>query len=151
MRMSDLRQQTWIGAPVEVVWDLVADVNRHPDWWPRVIEVECEGLEEGCTYREVVQNPFGQEEEMQMRVEGLEDCKELMIRCVNTGTFFHLLLTEAQDGTFVDGRFGMEPRHLQHRVFDLVAGKRYFRRWLEKSLDAMNRAAAERSKSVDAA
>ena len=149
--MSDLRQQTWIEAPVEVVWDLVADVNRHPDWWPRVIEVECEGLEEGCTYREVVQNPFGQEEEMQMRVEGLEDCKELMIRCVNTPTFFHLLLTEAQDGTFVDGRFGMEPRHLQHRVFDLVAGKRYFRRWLEKSLDAMNRAAAERSKSVDAA
>jgi uncharacterized protein YndB with AHSA1/START domain len=149
--MSDLRQQTWIEAPVEVVWDLVADVNRHPDWWPRVIEVECEGLEEGCTYREVVQNPFGQEEEMQMRVEGLEDCKELMIRCVNTPTFFHLLLTEAQDGTFVDGRFGMEPRHLQHRVFDLVAGKRYFRRWVEKSLDAMNRAAAERSKSVDAA
>ena len=149
--MSDLRQQTWIEAPVEVVWDLVADVNRHPDWWPRVIEVECEGLEEGCTYREVVQNPFGQEEEMQMRVEGLEDCKELMIRCVNTPTFFHLLLTEAQDGTFVDGRFGMEPRHLQHRVFDLVAGKRYFRRWVEKSLDAMNRGAAERSKSVDAA
>jgi Polyketide cyclase / dehydrase and lipid transport len=149
--MSDLRQQTWIEAPVEIVWDLVADVNRHPDWWPRVIEVECEGLEEGCTYREVVQDPLGQEEEMQMRVEGLEDCKELMIRCVNTGTFFHLRLTQAQDGTFVDGRFGMEPRHLQHRVFDLVAGKRYFRRWLEKSLDAMNRAAAERSKSVDAA
>jgi uncharacterized protein YndB with AHSA1/START domain len=149
--MSDLRQQTWIKAPVEVVWDLVADVNRHPDWWPRVIEVECEGLEEGCTYREVVENPFGQEEEMQMRVEGLEDCKQLTIRCVNTGTFFQILLTEAQNGTFVDGRFGMEPRLLSHRVFDLVAGKRYFRRWLEKSLDAMDRAAVERARAPDAA
>jgi hypothetical protein len=129
----------------------VADVNRHPEWWPRVIEVQCEGLEEGCTYREVIRNPFGQEEEMQMRVEGLEDCKELTIRCVDTGTFCQILLTEAQEGTFVDARFGMEPQHFGHRVFDAVAGKRYFRRWLEKSLDAMERAAARRAKTPDAA
>jgi hypothetical protein len=142
--MSDCRQQTWIEAPVEVVWDLVADVNRHPEWWPRVVEVECEGLEAGCTYREIVRTPFGNDE-MEMHVDRLDDCKELMIRCVNTGTFFHLLLTEAQGGTFVDGRFGMDPADLGHRVFDIVAGKRYFRRWLEKSLDAMEDAAAERA------
>jgi hypothetical protein len=31
------------------------------------------------------------------------------------------------------------------RIFDVVAGKRYFRRWLEQSLDAMERVARERA------
>jgi hypothetical protein len=31
------------------------------------------------------------------------------------------------------------------KVFDAVAGKRYFRRWLEQSLDAMERVARERA------
>ena len=136
--------QTHIDAPVQVVWDLIADVERHPQWWPRVIEVECEGLEEGCTYREVVQTPFGKDE-MALRIDRLADCRELLIRCVNTGTFVQFLLTDAQGGTFVDGRMGMEPQDLSKRVFDAVAGKRYFRRWLEQSLDAMRDTAKERA------
>ena len=64
---------------------------------------------------------------------------------MNTGTYVHWLLTEAQDGTFVDARFGMEPTKLQYRVFDWVAGKRYFRTWLEQSLDAMKRVASTRA------
>jgi len=75
----------------------------------------------------------------------MEDCKELTIRCVNTGTFVHWLLTEAQEGTFVDARFGMEPSKLQYRVFDLVAGKRYFRSWVRQSLEAMQHAAATKA------
>jgi hypothetical protein len=96
--VSDCRQQAWIEAPVEVVWDLIADVNRHLEWWPRVVDVQCDGLE----------------------------------------------LTAAQDGTFVDGRFGMDPADLGHRVFDAVAGKRYFRRWLANLLEAMREAAVHR-------
>ena len=107
--MSEARQQAFIDAPVGVVWELLEDVDRHPEWWPRVLEVECdEDFEPGCTYREVVQGPVGKDE-MLLRVDRMEDCKELLIRCVNTGTFVHWLLTEAQDGTFVDARFGMEP------------------------------------------
>jgi hypothetical protein len=45
--------------------------------------------------------------------------RELQIRCVNTGTYFKLALTEAQHGTFVDGEAGMEPATLQTRVFDV--------------------------------
>ena len=41
--VSRCRRQAFIEAPVEVVWDLIADVERHPEWWPRVIEVECDG------------------------------------------------------------------------------------------------------------
>ena len=144
--MSDCRQQVWIEAPVEVVWDLIADVDRHPEWWPRVVEVECAGLEEGCVYREVIQTPFGKDE-MQMRVDELEDCSQFLIRCVNSGTFIRFALTEAQDGTFVDGGMGMDPHRVANRIFDAVAGKRYFRSWLAQSLEAMREAAAERART----
>jgi uncharacterized protein YndB with AHSA1/START domain len=45
--MSDSRQQVWIDAPLKVVWELIADINRHPQWWPRVVEVNCEELAVG--------------------------------------------------------------------------------------------------------
>ena len=145
--MSEARQQAFIDAPIGVVWELLEDVDRHPEWWPRVVEVECEGLEAGCTYRQVMKGPVG-EEDMVIHVDRMEDCKDLLIRCVNTGTFVHWTLTEAQEGTFVDARFGMEPAKLQHRVFDLVAGKRYFRSWVRQSLEAMQRVASARAARV---
>jgi uncharacterized protein YndB with AHSA1/START domain len=146
--MSEARQQAYIDAPIGVVWELLEDVDRHPEWWPRVLEIECnEDFEPGCTYREVVKGPAGKDD-MLIRVDRMEDCKELLIRCVNTGTFVHWTLTEAQEGTFVDARFGMDPAGLQHRIFDFVAGKRYFRSWLLQSLEAMQRVACERAAHV---
>jgi uncharacterized protein YndB with AHSA1/START domain len=142
--VSEARRQAYIEAPPDLVWRLLTDVDRHPQWWPRVVEVECDGLEAGCTYREVVQTPLGKDE-MELRVDRLEDCRELLIRCVNTGTFVHFALTEAQDGTFVDARFGMEPWKLKYRAFDMTLGKRYFRSWLLQSLEAMQRVAGERA------
>jgi uncharacterized protein YndB with AHSA1/START domain len=142
--MSEARQQAYIEAPVEVVWDLIADADRHPEWWPRVLAVECEGLEPGCTYKEVVQTPGGKDE-MKLRVDEMEDCKNLLIRCVNTGTFVHWTLTEAQNGTFVEATFGMEPFKLQYRVFDWAVGRRFFRNWLDESLEAMRRVAPQRA------
>ena len=38
----------------------------------------------------------------------------------------------------------MDPKSLGFKVFDAVAGRRYFNRWLEESLAAMRRAALER-------
>jgi hypothetical protein len=142
--LSDCRQQAWIDAPIEVVWDLIRDVDRHPEWWPRVIEVECEGLEEGCNYRQLTQTPFGAQE-LDVVVDRLDELREMRIRCVNTGTFVDLALTRATGGTFVDACFGMEPQNTRMRVFDIVAGKRYFRRWLEESLSAMQRVAREQT------
>jgi hypothetical protein len=49
----------------------------------------------------------------------------------------------------VDARFGMEPVGARMRVFDAVAGKRYFRRWLEQSLEAMQRVAAQQAARRD--
>lgn len=67
--------------------------------------------------------------------------------CQNTGMYAHWLLTDAQGSTFVDVEMGMEPRSVGTRVFDAVAGRVYFRRWLEQSLDALS-SAARRTRSA---
>ncbi len=142
--VSAVRRQTFIAAPPRVVWDLIADVDRHPEWWPGVAEVHCEELARGCTYREVIRTPFGKAER-NFLIEDLDDPSRFRINCVDTGAFLDLTLTEAQGGCFVEASAGMEPRTLGMRAFDTLAGPRYWRTWLDRSLDAMNRVACERA------
>jgi uncharacterized protein YndB with AHSA1/START domain len=141
--MSCYRQQAQLDVPPAAVWELVSDVERHPEWWPRVIEVRCEGLEAGCNYRQVFKSPMGVIE-TDVSVERLDDCRELLLRCLDTGTYTHWLITESQGGTFIDAEFGVDPQGVGVRMFDIVAGKRYFRRWLEQSIEGLRRAARER-------
>jgi hypothetical protein len=149
--MSLYRQQALIEAPVTTLWELIGDVNRHPEWWPKVVEIECDDdFGQGCNYRMVTKGPFGTEGDMMVEVERLEGCRELLIRCMNTGTYCKWLLTEAQGGTFIDAEFGMDPRTAGTRVFDAIAGKRYFRRWLQQSLAALEETAT-RAPSAKAA
>jgi hypothetical protein len=141
--MSCCRVQALVDVPPDALWELVGNIERHPEWWPRVVNVHCEGLEEGCTYRQVFKSPMGTVE-TDVSIERLDGCNELMLRCLDTGTYAHWLLTEAQGGTFIDVEFGLDPKTTRTRVFDVVAGRRYFRSWLEQSIDALRAAAHER-------
>ena len=136
-----------VDAPVEQVWSLIGDVNRHPEWWPRVVKVQCEGIEQGCEYRQVTATPKGKIDTT-IVIEELDDMRTLNVRCLDTGTFCDWTLTETHEGTFLDVEFGMDPQGLADRVFDAVAGKRYFRRWLESALDGLREAAGEEQRSV---
>ena len=138
--MSHCRQQVFIEAPREVVWQLIADVEHHPDWWPGVIEVDVDQVAQGCEYKEVIKVPGGTAER-QFRIDAFDDPECFDIKCVNTGAFVRLELTSAQDGTFVEAEAGMEPKSVRFRLFDTVMGRRYFTRWLEQSLEGMRRAA----------
>src|SRR5256885_8411048 len=138
--MSQVRRQAQLDLSIEEVWRLVGDIREHPKWWPRVLDVQCEGIEQGCRYRQVTKEPLGGKVETTMLVERLDGCREILVRCLDVGTYARWLLTEAQGGTFVDVEFGIYPTELPSRVFDLVAGKRYFRRWLEQSIDGLRRA-----------
>ena len=51
-------QQTFIEAPVERVWELVGDPNRHPEWWPEMLEIECADLKEGLPLPRCNQRPI---------------------------------------------------------------------------------------------
>jgi hypothetical protein len=125
-----------VDAPVEKVWELIGDVNRHPEWWPRVEQVECNLLEEGCTYRQVTRQP-GKTIETTISIESLEDCHQLRVLCLDTGMYAHFLLTPAQDGTFVDGELGIE----DHGLTKLV-GPAFVRRWIAQSLEGLRAAAS---------
>jgi uncharacterized protein YndB with AHSA1/START domain len=139
--VSVARRQALINAPAPQVWELVGNPRRHPEWWPRVIEVRGERFDEGDQYAQVTKSPVGRAE-TQFVVERMDDLREVQMRCEATGMYTRWLLTEAQGGTFVDVEFGMDPKSVGNRVFDAAVGKLYFRRWLEQSLDALENAAA---------
>ena len=145
--MSCCRLQAQVDVPPEAIWELVGNVERHPEWWPRVINVQCQGLEQGCSYRQVFKSPMGVIE-TDVSIERLEGCQEMTLRCLDTGTYARWLLAEAQGGTFLDVEFGLDPKTARTRVFDVVAGRRYFRRWLEESIDALRIAAAHTGPGV---
>ena len=142
--MADARREAFIDAPVDVVWDLVGDVARHPEWWPRVVEVGGDEFERGSRYRQVTAGPVSRDETL-LEIEELENREHLAIRCLDTGTYVSFLLTEAQGGTFVEGRMGMDPHGMRNRVFDVVAGQRYFRNWLQETVESLAAAARERA------
>ena len=147
--MSNYRQQALIDAPVKVVWELLSDVNHHAEWWPKIVEATCDEVKQGCEYRNVVERPGPLPDlATRLHIEKLDDCEEVLIRCLDTGTYTHFVLTAAKGGTFVDAEFGTEPKKIDMKVFDVIAGKRYCRRWLEQSLDALQHVAAERGSST---
>jgi uncharacterized protein YndB with AHSA1/START domain len=134
------RQQVHIDASPQVIWDLVGDPNRHPEWWPRMVEVECADLASGCRYRGVVKGMFGADEH-DMLIERLEGCDEISIFCEGTGVTTRFVLTEARGGTFVEGHFMIEPNSVGWKVVAAVSGRRFLRGWLEQSLENLKRAA----------
>jgi hypothetical protein len=142
--MSSHRQQAHLEAPLTSVWELVGSPRRYPEWWPRVIEVEGERFEEGDEYTQVTRSPRGSVE-TNFLLERREDLREVRISCDRTGTYAHWSLTEAQGGTFVDLEMGMQPRRVSDRLFDAAVGRRYFSRWSDESLTALERAARGRA------
>ena len=149
MQMSVCRSQALIDAPPERLWELVGNPRRHPEWWPRVIEVRGERFHEGSNYAQVTRSPTGTVQTT-MAVERLDDLREIQMRCTQTGTYARWLLTEAQGNTFVEVEFGMDPRGAGNRVFDAAFGKLYFRRWLSQSLSALEEIAARTAAGPEA-
>jgi Polyketide cyclase / dehydrase and lipid transport len=140
--MSVTRSQALIEAPPQRIWELVGDPRRHPEWWPRVIEVRGEQFDEGTNFAQVTRDPGG-EVETTMTIDRLDDMRAIHLRCTNTGTYSRWVLTEAQGDTFVDVEFGIDPANVRYRIFDAAFGKLYFRRWLSQSLEGLENAATK--------
>jgi Polyketide cyclase / dehydrase and lipid transport len=146
-------RQAHFDAPVEAVWGLVGTPSRHPEWWPRVIEVRGERFDEGDQYAQVTKDPFKGKSESSFLLDRRTDLREIRMTCQLTGMYANWLLTPAQGGTFVEVEIGMQPRRLGDRVFDRALGQSYFRRWTSDSLDGLREALvrereAERTKGV---
>jgi hypothetical protein len=139
--MSAYRQQAHIDAPLDAVWALVGTPSRHPEWWPRVIEVRGERFEEGDEYAQVTKDPAGGRSETNFLLERCQELREIRMTCQLTGMYADWLLTPAQGGTFVEVEIGMQPRRLGDRIFDSALGRIYFRRWTSESLEGLRQAA----------
>jgi hypothetical protein len=139
MSVSAYRHQALIQAPIESVWALVGNPGRHPEWFPRVVEVRGDSFGPGDVFVQVTQQPI-RAVTTTLEIDRLEDMRELRMHCRDTGTYSRWLLTPARADTFVDAEFGMEPNGLMYRAFDATVGRMYFRRWLEQSLEALGKA-----------
>jgi uncharacterized protein YndB with AHSA1/START domain len=139
-------RQVFIDAPIDAVWELVVDPKRQTEWWPDTEVFECEGeqLEQGCKVRNVQTRPWPMGNlTTTLEVTTFDPGNEVVIRCLDTGTFTRALLTEAQGGTFVECEAGNDPKNLSMRIIDATVGRSLFRRWIEHALDKL-RTAAER-------
>ena len=144
--MSSCRREAVIETPPEAVWELLGDPRRHPEWWPRVVEVRGERFEQGDGYAQVTKGPIS-EQETTFIVDERDELKQIRMRCMETGMYADWRLTEARSSTFLDVEMGMDPQGVGERIFDAAAGKLYFRRWLQQSIDGL-KAAAERTTSA---
>ena len=136
--MSAVKRQAVIDAPVDAVWELVGNPARHPEWFPRVVEVNGERFEEGERYAQVTRSRGG-DVQSEFMIERLDDLHEIRFACQLSGMYADWRLTDAQGATFVDVEMGMQPKGAGNKVFDAVFGRPYFRRWLDQSLDALRR------------
>jgi uncharacterized protein YndB with AHSA1/START domain len=146
--MSVWREQALIGAPVVRVWDLIGDPNRHPEWWPMVIEVEgLPRIEAGATYRQV-SRVIGGTVETTFQIEELDEMREIKLTCTRYGTYARWLITEAQGATFTDLEIGFASDRAslgagQSIFWGMVRAplaKRYLRAWAEASLAGLRTA-----------
>ncbi|MFN2617532.1 MAG: SRPBCC family protein [Thermoleophilaceae bacterium] len=139
--MSAWREQVVIDAPVEVVWGLVGDPSRYPEWAQDVLEVTgVPELEPGATYRQKTRLPIGSTTTTFV-VDDFEELREIRLHCTQSGYYSRWLLTEAQEATFADVELGMEPIKLPYRAVDAFTGKRGYRRMLQRSLDGLKEVA----------
>ena len=77
-----------------------------------------------------------------MLIERKDDLREIHLRCQLTGTYARWHMTR-RAGRHVRGlEMGMDPKALRHKVFDSTIGPRYFRRWADQSIDALDTAAS---------
>lgn len=135
--MSACRRQGLIEAPIEVVWELVGNPERYPEWASEVIEVTgVATLEEGATFEQRTRTPAGKSTTTFV-VDDLEEMREIKLRCLSSGYYSHWLLTEARGETFAEVEIGMDPKHLGYRAYDTLVGRRWYRRLVDDSLSSV--------------
>ena len=132
------RHQAFVPASVPGVWALVGHPDRHPDWWPELVEVQGQSFGRDCSYCHVTRGEEGVSETT-LIVETVTELQELTVRCAESGLYMRWLLSEAQGGTFVDAEFGIDQEKATDPdpQFDPEAARRELRRWLHSSLDGL--------------
>lgn len=139
--MASWKQQALIEAPVEVVWSVLCDPSRFPDWNPDTIEVTGPPtrIEKGATFEQTSSTPLGMKTTTTYAVTELDELREVKLQCQVSGYYSHWWLTEARGSTFAEVEMGVEPPRLLAQAFKLPYNKRFLRRITDQALDNLRR------------
>jgi|SRR5215217_5708792 len=145
--MASWRQQALIEAPVEEVWEVLADPVRGPDWDQDVLAITGAPvkIEKGSTFELTGRGPLGLKGTTTFKVQEFDEMHELKMQCEASGFYAHWLLTKAQDGTFTQLELGHEQEvlpepALKDRAVRALYTKSYLRRAVDRTLDGLRRA-----------
>ncbi len=141
--MSAVNRQALLDVPLAAAWGLVADPKRYAEWFPRSVEVEGATFDEGARFVQVFKQPLAGRQEAHFLIDTVNELREIRMHCTTSGLFIHWQLTDAGGGTFLNAEFGMDPVRRVDRLFDAVAGERFFRRWLDQAVDGLKRVTGE--------
>jgi hypothetical protein len=147
---SSWKQQALIDAPAAEVWEILVDPARGPDWDEDVVAVTGlpTKIEKGSTFELTGRGPLRLTNTTTFKVEELDDMHELKLKCQVSGFYAHLLLTDAQNGTFTELELGIEPLESpspRARAAAVLHTKGYLRRQVEKLLDSLRGAVSRDS------
>jgi uncharacterized protein YndB with AHSA1/START domain len=139
--MASFKQQALIDAPVERLWDVLADPATYPHWASDSVDVTGlpTKIEKGATFEQTSPGPLGSTQTTTFKVEELDDLHEIKLRCQSSGYYSHWVLTRAQDQTFADVEIGVEPIGVHGRVAQVAFPKRVLRQVVNQSLDGLKR------------
>jgi uncharacterized protein YndB with AHSA1/START domain len=144
--MASWRQEALIEAPVEEVWEVLADPVRGPDWDQDVLAITGAPvkIEKGSSFELTGRGPLGLKATTTFKVEEFEEMHELKMKCQTSGFYAHWLLTKAQDSTFAQLELGHEQefpreRMLKERAVRALYTKSYLRRAVEQTLDGLRK------------
>jgi carbon monoxide dehydrogenase subunit G len=138
--MSAWKQQAMLNAPVDQVWELLADPARYPEWSGDTLAVTGSPtrIEKGSTFDITGRGPLKLKATTTFEVVELDEMHELKLRCQTSGYYSHWVLTEAAGGTFADVEFGVDPQPgPQARVAGALHTKRYLHRLVDQTLDGI--------------
>lgn len=140
--MASWKQQALIEAPVERIWETLADPESYPQWAGDAIEVTGAPtrVEKGSTFEQTSPGPIRGRITTTFKVEELDDMHEIKLKCQSSGYYSHWKLTEAQGQTFTDVEIGVEPIGLDGRLAQILMTKNHLRKVTEESLDGLRRA-----------
>lgn len=141
--MSSWRQQALIQAPPQIVWALVGDPNRYPEWASDIVEVTgLPRVAREATFRQVTTTRGGTRA-LTFAIDELEDLRSIKLRCLDTNTYTRFSITDARGGTFVDVETGTDSPKLRDRALDATRRKFFFRRLVTRMLDGLREAVSE--------
>ena len=127
--MPSWRDQVVIDSSPESIWELLGDPSRYPEWagFETVRITGMPTIEAGSEFEQTSRLPGGLRETTVFRIDELEELRSLRMHCTRSGWYSHWLLTPAQNATFVDVEFGIDPTALPYRLIFGALGTRHFR------------------------